>query len=182
MIRANGSSPLTRGKQKFADTLKFAGRLIPTHAGKTLWRLVLNLIHRAHPHSRGENCPARRRLCLRPGSSPLTRGKQSSRREYCHIFGLIPTHAGKTFRASCARMAAAAHPHSRGENGQDGHDEGAPAGSSPLTRGKLGRRQRSRSHRGLIPTHAGKTSWISSAMRPPRAHPHSRGENPPPCL
>ena len=53
----------------------------------------------------------------------------------------------------------------------------APTGSSPLTRGKLGRFAYLIARLRLIPAHAGKTScvWHSSMPRP--AHPRSRGEN-----
>ena len=37
-LAGGGSSPLTRGKHKFKNTLSFAGGLIPAHAGKTLPR------------------------------------------------------------------------------------------------------------------------------------------------
>ena len=50
-------------------------------------------------------------------------------------------------------------------------------GSSPLTRGKPGRKAQRRRRPGLIPAHAGKTSRGSSRPVCPRAHPRSRGEN-----
>ena len=70
-----------------------------------------------------------------------------------------------------------AHPRSRGENlrlyGLGAMNEG----SSPLTRGKPRPTRASRSKRGLIPAHAGKTDDRSSPGSPRRAHPRSRGEN-----
>ena len=51
------------------------------------------------------------------------------------------------------------------------------SGSSPLTRGKLGRNRDGRVISRLIPAHAGKT-LSRLARRPPlTAHPRSRGEN-----
>ena len=50
-------------------------------------------------------------------------------------------------------------------------------GSSPLTRGKLGRHRDGLQDRGLIPAHAGKTRRGGAAGCRPRAHPRSRGEN-----
>ena len=51
-------------------------RIIPAHAGKTgCVRFELSHI-RDHPRSRGENRMQARRTRLRPGSSPLTRGKR----------------------------------------------------------------------------------------------------------
>ena len=51
-------------------------------------------------------------------------------------------------------------------------------GSSPLTRGKPGRKAQRRRRPGLIPTHAGKTATRPPPRSSPTAHPHSRGENP----
>ena len=53
----------------------------------------------------------------------------------------------------------------------------APAGSSPLTRGKPGRDRDSRCRRGLIPAHAGKTRSAPKPSTACAAHPRSRGEN-----
>ena len=53
----------------------------------------------------------------------------------------------------------------------------AVTGSSPLTRGKRNRHRARPIWNGLIPAHAGKTSWISPTSWPGWAHPRSRGEN-----
>ena len=70
-----------------------------------------------------------------------------------------------------------AHPRSRGENALASSRIGLPAGSSPLTRGKLHRGRRLELQAGLIPAHAGKT--LPPARSPSKigAHPRSRGEN-----
>ena len=52
-------------------------------------------------------------------------------------------------------------------------------GSSPLTRGKPVNDERAEGHGGLIPTHAGKTFGGALERCCARAHPRSRGENPP---
>ena len=51
------------------------------------------------------------------------------------------------------------------------------AGSSPLTRGKLGHGRGANGHQRLIPAHAGKTASCEAWCCPPGAHPRSRGEN-----
>ena len=91
-----GSSPLTRGKLSFCNVRDVAFRLIPAHAGKTLWSAGKSLIDGAHPRSRGENCGPVHETNGRPGSSPLTRGKR--RLDQVDQAGgrLIPAHAGKT--------------------------------------------------------------------------------------
>ena len=50
-------------------------------------------------------------------------------------------------------------------------------GSSPLTRGKRGRRRKGIDLRRLIPAHAGKTPSRGCPRRTCTAHPRSRGEN-----
>ena len=91
--------------------------------------------------------------------------------------GLIPAHAGKTPLCDGASPPGGAHPRSRGEN--DSKDSFTPpiAGSSPLTRGKLGYPVPLVARGGLIPAHAGKTWWPGGASPRSGAHPRSRGEN-----
>ena len=72
----------------------------------------------------------------RTGSSPLTRGKPFPRAGIPSVNGLIPAHAGKTQAITCPPSRLWAHPRSRGENPLIELDPAAPAGSSPLTRGK----------------------------------------------
>ena len=91
--------------------------------------------------------------------------------------GLIPAHAGKTVPVAALPVTARAHPRSRGENSSGPLIIFASAGSSPLTRGKLGREVSYGPSVRLIPAHAGKTWSGSEIMRTPSAHPRSRGEN-----
>ena len=93
---AQGSSPLTRGKQRQAAVFQGRGRLIPAHAGKTRTRTSSISASRAHPRSRGENWLIASTQIVRPGSSPLTRGKPARAAAIGPLLGLIPAHAGKT--------------------------------------------------------------------------------------
>ena len=111
------------------------------------------------------------------GSSPLTRGKLAAELGLRRGEGLIPAHAGKTPRANTPRPASWAHPRSRGENATVRLIRTVTAGSSPLTRGKHGARQRTRRLSGLIPAHAGKTFAPTPKSIHGEAHPRSRGEN-----
>ena len=111
------------------------------------------------------------------GSSPLTRGKRIAKIAERRLCRLIPAHAGKTTLTISHSVLRTAHPRSRGENQDDSAPVDNVPGSSPLTRGKLGRRRRSSAAAGLIPAHAGKTLGPSSPPRLRRAHPRSRGEN-----
>ena len=70
-----------------------------------------------------------------------------------------------------------AHPRSRGENEAHCLVPSGVYGSSPLTRGKHRRDERSDDVSGLIPAHAGKTPASVATSTDRRAHPRSRGEN-----
>ena len=72
--------------------------------------------------------------------------------------GLIPTHAGKTTRATTTPHQTKAHPHSRGENIKNAIGGMKESGSSPLTRGKLHLAALTGADARLIPAHAGKTA------------------------
>ena len=172
-----GSSPLTRGKLAHDRHVCSTPGLIPAHAGKTPARQERLALARAHPRSRGENIIPGSYLMRPPGSSPLTRGKRSFVAWCGRAGGLIPAHAGKTTGAARRTASNRAHPRSRGENCMYSQSTCAPAGSSPLTRGKRSRGQSALAILGLIPAHAGKTrTWTGCASVSP-AHPRSRGEN-----
>ena len=76
-----------------------------------------------------------------------------------------------------AARGVAAHPRSRGEHRESGAPTQARGGSSPLTRGAQGRKDRRLRLSGLIPAHAGSTSTRSCQPHTRRAHPRSRGEH-----
>ena len=175
---SRGSSPLTRGKPRPQSWQKRASRLIPAHAGKTRCQLRLRRRGRAHPRSRGENAILLGVPFTTAGSSPLTRGKPSSRCAAPLTVGLIPAHAGKTPQTHPGGRCSQAHPRSRGENVRGKRHLVTDSGSSPLTRGKQTERGDEVYTLRLIPAHAGKTSpaWQRPSYHP--AHPRSRGENP----
>ena len=154
-----GSSPLTRGKQASSARHTANGRLIPAHAGKTLFCLVIHGGSVAHPRSRGENLSSDSRTFFRTGSSPLTRGKPAAWRSSPADRGLIPAHAGKTGGLEEFTGGSRAHPRSRGENVDLLMRSHGGGGSSPLTRGKHVKCEQIPRLQGLIPAHAGKTPF-----------------------
>ena len=174
---AEGSSPLTRGKPLRGLLGAGSQGLIPAHAGKTIPSRVSNSSRRAHPRSRGENFRDHNDSGNPRGSSPLTRGKRFRVGAAHPGQGLIPAHAGKTWREILRLGRRRAHPRSRGENRWDRVAASRLAGSSPLTRGKRRVRGRGSRRSGLIPAHAGKTPFRRSRTGQTRAHPRSRGEN-----
>ena len=112
------------------------------------------------------------------GSSPLTRGKRRDRTPPRRSCRLIPAHAGKTCKRTCVARQETAHPRSRGENFPSRHFRSCSPGSSPLTRGKPFNLGATKTHRRLIPAHAGKTNSQAMRHQMVKAHPRSRGENP----
>ena len=174
---SSGSSPLTRGKRAARRRGRDLERLIPAHAGKTWPRGRRGPTQRAHPRSRGENTADDALTAQPAGSSPLTRGKQLVRAQRPDAAGLIPAHAGKTTSTTRSGTNPAAHPRSRGENGERAAFNGDREGSSPLTRGKLTPPGRYQAVPGLIPAHAGKTTVLAKPLGSAEAHPRSRGEN-----
>ena len=172
-----GSSPLTRGKPSPGPFRGVAARLIPAHAGKTYGWSDPAMAARAHPRSRGENLLHDRVSAAGGGSSPLTRGKHLQPRDCVTVHRLIPAHAGKTVLSPTRFGDRTAHPRSRGENIWGVGCSGSGDGSSPLTRGKRGRKTAIASRVGLIPAHAGKTGKSRDPLAGRGAHPRSRGEN-----
>ena len=152
-------------------------RLIPAHAGKTSSTGSHDAPPWAHPRSRGENALSPRFPVSTPGSSPLTRGKPQPHQEVGNGGGLIPAHAGKTSACTAWVRSGRAHPRSRGENAQTAPVISRLGGSSPLTRGKPRVDLRGVKDGGLIPAHAGKTSYRLRSGGRRGAHPRSRGEN-----
>ena len=116
IIIRQGSSPLTRGKRISHEHVQIRRGLIPAHAGKTHFHLVVGVGWWAHPRSRGENAMSEGQISAEEGSSPLTRGKLADALEHLAVGGLIPAHAGKTATTSTGPRPRSAHPRSRGEN------------------------------------------------------------------
>ena len=91
-------------------------RLIPAHAGKTVFSEGGEGRDGAHPRSRGENRLDPITAASVEGSSPLTRGKPTAMISHSDAARLIPAHAGKTGGGSPSLDMREAHPRSRGEN------------------------------------------------------------------
>ena len=77
--QARGSSPLTRGKHHWRDGDRRRVGLIPAHAGKTRSQALEDQPRGPHPRSRGENTIRAVPAAAHTASSPLTRGKHTSR-------------------------------------------------------------------------------------------------------
>ena len=155
--RLSGTSPRTRGKQRFERWWIELARNIPAHAGKTSYTVGAGSAPTEHPRARGENPPLGAYRTTNPGTSPRTRGKPVS--DYVDEPELrnIPAHAGKTRCINCTGQRVKEHPRARGENG---------AVLPPPT--KCDRN---------IPAHAGKTRRCLWTRQQWPEHPRARGEN-----
>ena len=93
------------------------------------------------------------------GSSPLSRGLPTTRKEQQHDRGIIPALAGNTRESLGFHRGSGDHPRSRGEYDSDGLAGSGRYGSSPLSRGiPSGVRGRAGRWR-IIPALAGNTSF-----------------------
>ena len=154
----DGSSPLSRGIQAHACTLRQASRIIPALAGNTQSRQRDRVHLQDHPRSRGEYHPSGVKMHSLFGSSPLSRGIPHSRLGGGHHLRIIPALAGNTGRGPFPFWTGRDHPRSRGEYNPVGNCNNSTTGSSPLSRGIRGQCQgRGRSRR-IIPALAGNTS------------------------
>ena len=111
-----GSSPLTRGARSARTDLGPRRRIIPAHAGSTRSAFRLLPCTRDHPRSRGEHIRGRNRHRQVAGSSPLTRGALTEFHFGQFRAGIIPAHAGSTYRSVPTISLIRDHPRSRGEH------------------------------------------------------------------
>ena len=172
-----GSSPRMRGKHGRGYPPQKHARLIPAHAGKTLWSDRWQPYLGAHPRACGENNIEQDWLSFTRGSSPRMRGKRAVSSAPLGTARLIPAHAGKTAVGSLCHQCHPAHPRACGENADLLASYLPDAGSSPRMRGKpLGCLMHGALN-GLIPAHAGKTALFPVSESNQAAHPRACGEN-----
>ena len=88
---------------------------------------------------------------------------------------IIPAHAGFTTCAWTTAGRPGDHPRTRGVYHATAATASCTRGSSPHTRGLRSELLRGRDELGIIPAHAGFTSWRCAGPWPPRDHPRTRG-------
>ena len=109
--------------------------IIPAYAGSTTSTASTPPWRRDHPRIRGEHPAMARILRSASGSSPHTRGAQSSIRPCTRSTGIIPAYAGSTTAYSTWPRYSRDHPRIRGEHGDRVFLRRLDEGSSPHTRG-----------------------------------------------
>ena len=157
-----GSSPLTRGGLSGSWVRHCHMGLIPAYAGRTDHTPTVEVLARAHPRLRGADSHMPAYVVCSNGSSPLTRGGPSISRSFTRPCRLIPAYAGRTQLRLSEWRKNGAHPRLRGADPLFYTWEQRRRGSSPLTRGGLGRCRCGCGRRGLIPAYAGRTESDNS--------------------
>ena len=147
-----------RGKPLF-HTMRCGGRgITPAGAGKTEYKLMVEVQAQDHPRRCGENFFQNAGVAKKTGSPPQVRGKPQAD---CHVFrrhGITPAGAGKTPTARHLRENNWDHPRRCGENSITAAALWGHGGSPPQVRGKPLRWERETTKRGSTPAGAGKTS------------------------
>ncbi len=172
-----GSSPRERGTQNTALPTELQRRFIPTRAGNTVKRCIMNIWITVHPHASGEHSTRLGSYFADCGSSPRERGTHQVRIRSHHRHRFIPTRAGNTTSAHHCIALTPVHPHASGEHADlviMGH---CNIGSSPRERGTLRRVLRSNHHARFIPTRAGNTYSATCNCYAAAVHPHASGEH-----
>ena len=151
-------------------------RIIPALAGNTIFRIFRILAVRDHPRSRGEYDVAGDLPEVDGGSSPLSRGIPVAVRCCSRSLRIIPALAGNTPNRNLTASLATDHPRSRGEYVVIPMKLTFHYGSSPLSRGILGRWLNPVAPVRIIPALAGNTRDYLTTPEGLEDHPRSRGE------
>ncbi len=163
---AAGSSPRTRGALAGNRTGSTGTGIIPAHAGSTATTPTISRRSWDHPRARGEHAASTSSTTEAEGSSPRTRGAHLTQPHLRAVPGIIPAHAGSTWRAPGRRERLWDHPRARGEHPETVWYPTGREGSSPRTRGAPEGVRRERDGAGIIPAHAGSTTrWWSGSPR-----------------
>ena len=134
-----GSSPLTRGALIYATGSRLACGIIPAYAGCT--GIAFHAIRQGgdHPRLRGVHRITAVDINFWCGSSPLTRGARENHFNLLFVVGIIPAYAGCTPACALGFRRLRDHPRLRGVHSMRMSLDFQGKGSSPLTRGALGR-------------------------------------------
>ena len=151
--------------------------IIPAYAGSTKKHGTPRPRRPDHPRIRGEHCRSVGGFDDPRGSSPHTRGAPRETFADAEADRIIPAYAGSTPLAARVAWVGSDHPRIRGEHRQIAPIVCSIAGSSPHTRGALGRHRRERPPRRIIPAYAGSTLAATIRATRPRDHPRIRGEH-----
>ena len=175
-MRAVGSPPHTRGKEKELQHIRFLKGITPAYAGKRRRLSAAPRFSRDHPRIRGEKIIPGHGLLIRQGSPPHTRGKEGTDGFLGQKTGITPAYAGKRVLYHVPRQYIWDHPRIRGEKWTPHQGRRVISGSPPHTRGKaIGRKLILLPVR-ITPAYAGKSTPAISPVIMTWDHPRIRGE------
>ena len=146
-----------RGSLILHHFLDLALRIIPAHAGLTLYHLVDSLSTWDHPRACGAHHRMDVLMAGLPGSSPRMRGSPLRGSGNDRRNGIIPAHAGLTTSATARTPVCRDHPRACGAHALARSAILWILGSSPRMRGSLFHYPISLKSAGIIPAHAGLT-------------------------
>ena len=151
--------------------------IIPAHAGNTSAVQYSIRGDRDHPRACGEHWGACASIARRPGSSPRMRGTPDEELFYARRDGIIPAHAGNTGAPPTRTGGTRDHPRACGEHRVPGAVQDSQQGSSPRMRGTHWCGRVALGGEGIIPAHAGNTSFGCNCTTSPGDHPRACGEH-----
>ena len=111
-----GSSPRMRGTLARLSLCPWWARIIPAHAGNTLWTIWPRNSTRDHPRACGEHQTQVADRNHGKGSSPRMRGTPASPAAIAFFMRIIPAHAGNTIFWRGADWRVGDHPRACGEH------------------------------------------------------------------
>ena len=114
--RPMGSSPRMRGTPGLPRPDGVYTRIIPAHAGNTMGWAGIRSAGWDHPRACGEHMTTIGKTERKGGSSPRMRGTLLYFQHTVWYTGIIPAHAGNTFRAPKAIGQSRDHPRACGEH------------------------------------------------------------------
>ena len=137
-----GSSPHTRDKCNKISFLSIPYRIIPAYAGQMVIVPNIKFLFQDHPRIRGTNSVRIALSLCRLGSSPHTRDKCHCNNPLIVLHRIIPAYAGQIILGETIGNTAKDHPRIRGTNYGLQTEEDVILGSSPHTRDKCTRRNK----------------------------------------
>ena len=178
LMGSSGSSPRMRGKRDSRRKTVSIYRIIPAHAGQTVFLTSLVSDATDHPRACGANLEFAVLGNKTIGSSPRMRGKPMRLSDADAERRIIPAHAGQTRHVFAWWCRQSDHPRACGANcflygvGQEQY------GSSPRMRGKPKSKADGNKGIRIIPAHAGQTGALSTLRVVRPDHPRACGANP----
>ena len=152
-----GSSPRMRGSRHSKDASLLPEGIIPAHAGLTLCSTRFIIGQRDHPRACGAHLAERMGYKAVGGSSPRMRGSHNRHTTRSSGPGIIPAHAGLTWKHAPDTVERGDHPRACGAHVDYILSIIEKEGSSPRMRGSQAEWSVLKIQHGIIPAHAGLT-------------------------